>query len=144
MPCPENLENQKAGFCHVSLKHETIVAKNVISSSTMSRSRRNGANRGRQAPRASQDRCWNTRGVARRQLTIATRKCAVCFEAASGVNRETELRAQDRKKLLQPERLLQHGASRMPGGEARNAVPRREKKGTSTRGENVGDRINPL
>jgi hypothetical protein len=82
--------------------------------------------------------------VARRQLTIATRKCAVRFEAASGVNRETELRAQDRKELLQPERLLQHGASRMPGREARNAVSRREKEGTSTRGENVGDRINPL
>jgi hypothetical protein len=33
---------QKAGFCHVSLKHETAVAKNVIWSSTLSRSRRKG------------------------------------------------------------------------------------------------------
>jgi hypothetical protein len=41
--CSENTENRKAGFCHVSLKHETAVAKDVIWSSTMSRSRRKGA-----------------------------------------------------------------------------------------------------
>jgi hypothetical protein len=33
---------KKAGFCH-ALKHETAVAKNVIWSSTLSRSRRKGA-----------------------------------------------------------------------------------------------------
>jgi hypothetical protein len=34
---------KKPRFCHVSLKHETALAKNVIWSSTMSRSRRKGA-----------------------------------------------------------------------------------------------------
>ena len=102
------------------------------------------SNRRRQALPASHARCWDSHSVARRQLTIATRKCVVHFDAASVINRGTELRAQDRKKLLHAERFLQHGASRMPGGEARNAVPRREKERTSTRGEYVGDRINPL
>src|SRR5205807_6681232 len=58
---------------------------------------------------ASQALCWNTRSVARRQRTIATRRSAVRFETASVINRGTELRAQDRKKLLQTERLLEHG-----------------------------------
>ena len=94
--------------------------------------------------RASQTGGWNTRSVARRQLTIATRKRAFLFGAAPVIDRGTELRAQERKELLRPERFLQHGASRMPDGDTRNAVPRREKEGTSTRGENVGDRIDLL
>jgi hypothetical protein len=115
-----------------------------VLSSAGTAARQELTNRVRQAAPASQARCWNTRSVARRQRTIATRKSAVRFETPSVINRGTELRAQDRKKLFQTERLLQHGASRVPGGEARNAVPRREKEVTSARGENVGDRINPL
>jgi predicted Rdx family selenoprotein len=62
----------------------------------------------------------------------------------TGFGGQAKFRAQRCQKLVQPERLLQHGARPMTGRNIPSSVSGHEKEGATPRRKRIGDRVNPL